>query len=67
MNDLTLWPLVFSHRFLQLIVDNKLKGLRSFDTKSKIQYVVVPIREEAYDDSINKGHWDAATIEANAR
>lgn len=58
---------IFSHRFLQLIVDNKLKGLRSFDTKPKIQYVVVPIREEAYDDSINKGHWDVATIEANAR
>lgn len=58
---------IFSHRFLQIIIDNKLKGLRSFNTKPKIDYVVVPIREEDYDDNINKGHWDVATIKANAR
>lgn len=54
--------LIFSHRFLQLIIDHKLKGLRPFSSKPKIDYVVVPVRAEAYDDSIHKGHWDIDTI-----
>lgn len=53
---------IFSHRFLQLIIDYKLKGLRPFSSKPKIDYVVVPVRAEAYDDNIHKGHWDIDTI-----
>lgn len=55
------WP-IFSSRFYQFFLKNKFNGL----PKPSFQFqppVVVPIRTDAYDDSINNGHWDISTIE----
>lgn len=55
---------IFSSRFYQFFIKNKFKGLQKSGLKKSAftPCVVVPIRMNAYDDSIHDGHWDVDTI-----
>ncbi|MDO6526100.1 hypothetical protein Q4519_10445 [Motilimonas sp. 1_MG-2023] len=53
---------IFSAKLLKIMLDNKIKGSQPFSRKPKIDFLVVPVRTEPYDDSINHGHWDSDTI-----